>query len=252
MLGASALMALVWLVQRHTGDAGLVDVAWAGSVGALALAYCWHGAGLPERRLLAGLLGGLWSCRLALYLFCDRVRAAAEDGRYQMLRHNWGDRAPLYFFLFFQVQALLVVAFALPFLLVAHNPSPLSIWDGLGAAIFAVALLGESLADRQLARFRRDPHNRGLTCASGLWRYSRHPNYFFEWLHWWAYVPMAAYSIWGLASLAAPAAMLYLLFFVTGIPYTEKQALRSRGEDYRAYQRRTSAFVPWFPRKERP
>ena len=245
-------MALVWLVQRQTGDASLVDVIWAGSVGVLALAYSWHGTGLPERRLLASILGGVWSFRLALYLFADRVRAGEEDGRYQMLRQVWGDRAPVYFFLFFQVQALLVVTFALPFLLVAHNPSPLSIWDGLGAGIFAVAVIGESVADRQLARFRRDPRNRGRTCASGLWRYSRHPNYFFEWLHWLAYVPMAGYSAWGLGSLAAPAAMLYLLFFVTGIPYSEKQALRSRGDDYRAYQRDTSAFFPWFPRKERP
>ena len=96
-------MALVWLVQRQPGDASLVDVIWAGSVGVLALPYSWHGTGPPERRLLASILGGVWSFRLALYLFADRVRAGEEDGRYQMLRQIWGDRAPVYFFLFFHI-----------------------------------------------------------------------------------------------------------------------------------------------------
>ena len=165
-----------------------------------------------------------------------------------MLRQVWGDRAPVYFFLFFQVQALLVVTFALPFLLVAHNPSPLSIWDGLGAGIFAVAVIGESVADRQLARFRRDPRNRGRTCASGLWRYSRHPNYFFEWLHWWTYVGLAAGATYGWMTVAAPLIMLVFILFITGIPPTEAQAIKSRGQAYVDYQGTTSAFFPWPPR----
>jgi steroid 5-alpha reductase family enzyme len=243
-------MALIWAVQQRTADAGIVDVGWAAGIGVLALAYAYTGSGLDQRRLLVGLLGGIWSFRLSTYLIIDRVRAKAEDGRYRMLRQSWSDRAPLYFFLFFQAQALLVVIFSLPFFLAAQNPTILSLWDGLGVFIFAIALLGESVADRQLARFRRDPHNSGKTCRTGLWYYSRHPNYFCEWLHWWSYVPIAFGASWGLLSLAGPIAMLFLLYFVTGIPYNEKQALASRGNEYRAYQRSTSAFFPWFPRKD--
>lgn len=243
-------MALAWIWQRRSGDASIVDAIWAASIGVLAIAYTWTGSGLGERRLLIGLMGAAWSLRLTLYLFLDRVRADREDGRYQMLRHNWGDRAPLYFFLFFQVQALLVVFFSLPFYLAAQNSTALSWIDAVALVIFAIALLGEGLADRQLALFRRNPQNRGQTCRTGLWRYSRHPNYFCEWLHWWAYVPLALGANWGLLSLCGPAAMLYLLFRITGIPYTEKQALKSRGDDYRAYQQNTSAFFPWFPQKD--
>ena len=249
-LFAGLVMVTTWLIQRRTGDAGIVDVVWAASIGILALVYAQGGSGVLERRVLVGFFGAAWSLRLASYLFIDRVRANQEDGRYQLLRQLWGARAPLYFFVFFQVQALLVVVFALPFFLVAQNPAPLSWLDGLGMVIFCIALSGESLADRQLARFRRAAENEGRTCRQGLWRYSRHPNYFFEWLHWWAYLPLSLGATWGLLSLAAPAVMLYLLFFITGIPYTEKQALRSRGDEYRAYQRSTSAFFPWFPHEE--
>jgi steroid 5-alpha reductase family enzyme len=93
--------------------------------------------------------------------------------------------------------------------------------------------------------------NRGHTCRDGLWRYSRHPNYFFEWLHWWAYVPLSLGAAGGWATILAPLVMLFFLFCVTGIPATEAQALQSRGADYRQYQRTTSAFFPWFPRRER-
>jgi steroid 5-alpha reductase family enzyme len=109
---------------------------------------------------------------------------------------------------------------------------------------------GEALADRQLAAHRRDPANKGKTCRSGLWRYSRHPNYFFEFLHWFAYVFLAVgMGIgWIAASLIGPAVMLVFLYRVTGIPYTEAQALRSRGEDYAEYQRTTSPFLPLPPK----
>ncbi|HEX6834360.1 MAG TPA: DUF1295 domain-containing protein, partial [Rudaea sp.] len=133
---------------------------------------------------------------------------------------------------------------------VAQNPQDgFTGWYYAGLAIWCVSLAGESIADAQLAAFRRNPHNHGKTCRAGLWRYSRHPNYFFEWLHWFTYVCLAMqapYPVW-LLSLLGPVLMLISLFWVTGIPYVEAQALRSRGDDYRAYQRTTSVFVPWFP-----
>ena len=107
---------------------------------------------------------------------------------------------------------------------------------------------GEGVADAQLERFRSDPAQRGKTCRSGWWRYSRHPNYFFEWIIWLAFVPMAWGSPRFAASLAGPALMFLFLTRVSGVPPAEAQALRSRGDDYRDYQRTTSAFFPWFPR----
>ena len=121
--------------------------------------------------------------------------------------------------------------------------------DGsLTVLLWAVALTGEAVADRQLARFKARPSSRGRTCREGLWRYSRHPNYFFEWLVWVAYALFALASPYGALALICPVVMLYLLFRVTGIPATEAQALRSKGDDYRRYQATTSVFVPWFPR----
>jgi steroid 5-alpha reductase family enzyme len=141
------------------------------------------------------------------------------------------------------------VLFAIPMLVAARNPAPPAIWDALGVAIWLLAVAGESLADRQLSRFRRDPARRGQVCQLGLWRYSRHPNYFFEWLHWWSYVCLAVGAPWGWAAIVGPLAMLYFLLFVTGVKPTEAQALLTRGAAYREYQRTTSAFIPWPPQR---
>ena len=172
-----------------------------------------------------------------------------EDGRYQQLRRDWGEQLGVKMFFFFQAQAVLLVVLTVPFLLAARNPAPG--WHPLeiaGLVLWLVALGGEALADAQLARFKRDPANRGRVCAVGLWRLSRHPNYFFEWLVWIAYALFASASPWGWTTFYCPALMLYFLLVVTGIRYTEDQLLRSKGDAYRAYQRRTSAFIPWFPK----
>jgi steroid 5-alpha reductase family enzyme len=154
------------------------------------------------------------------------------------------------FLLFFEFQALLCLVLAAPFYLAASNPAPeITGLEYAGIAIWLAAIAGESIADRQLAAFKRDPANKGKTCRIGLWNYSRHPNYFFEWLIWVAFALFALDSPNGWAGLISPALILYFLFKVTGIPATEAQALRSRGEDYRRYQQTTSAFVPWFPRR---
>jgi len=114
--------------------------------------------------------------------------------------------------------------------------------------LWLIAISGEALADAQLAAFKRHAANRGRVCDAGLWRYSRHPNYFFEWLIWMAYAVFAFPSPYGYLALIIPAVMLFFLFKVTGIPATEEQSLRSRGDKYREYQRTTSRFVPWFPK----
>ncbi len=256
LLVASLLMAgmmtLLWLVAVARRDASVVDVGWSVGLGVLAIFFALTGESEPQRRWLVGALAALWSFRLAVYLLFNRVIGKAEDGRYQNLRKKWGSRAHAYFFLFFQAQALLDVLFGVTFLIAMTAPRPsIDAWDFAGAAVLVVAVLGEMTADWQLARFRADPSHRGMVCDVGLWRYSRHPNYFFEWLHWWAYVLFAVGHAYWWGTLFAPALMLYFLFYVTGIPATEAHALRSRGEAYRRYQRTTSVFIPWFP-KEAP
>jgi steroid 5-alpha reductase family enzyme len=133
--------------------------------------------------------------------------------------------------------------------LAAIDPRPrLSILEYAGAILWLTAWIGEFVADSQLAGFKRNPANRGAVCSVGLWRYSRHPNYFCEWLIWLAFAVFAIGSPYGYVALFSPALMLYFLFQVTGIPATEAQALRSKGDAYRRYQESTSVFVPWFPR----
>jgi steroid 5-alpha reductase family enzyme len=242
------IMAAMWLAQRRTGNAGIVDVAWTLGVGALGFFFAAGSSdGNLERRVAVSALVMIWALRLGGHLLI-RVLTLPEDGRYQSLKREWGDSAQTRMFRFYQFQALGSVLFALPMLLAAHGAHPFGALDWCACGIWLLAFVGEAAADRQLARFRASPENNRRVCRAGLWRYSRHPNYFFEWLHWWAYVVFAIATPWGWLSLSAPLSMLYFITRVTGIPPTEAQALKSRGEAYRRYQRTTSAFIPWPPK----
>ncbi len=243
---------LLWWEQRRSQDASLVDVGWSGGLALLAALYAVATGPGWNRATLVGAMGVVWGGRLAFHL-ARRILAGGrqEDGRYRALRQRWGRDAQRNFFVFFQVQALWSVMFSVPILVAIRDPrAGLGVLGAVGVAIWCAGVLGETIADAQLARFRARPENRGRTCRSGLWRYSRHPNYFFEWITWWAYVLLAWGAPHGWLAFAGPAVMLLFLFKVTGIPYTEAQALRSRGADYRAYQRTTSVFVPLPPRRD--
>jgi len=246
---AGAVMLAGWLVQLRRGNAGIVDIIWAWLTGliACALVLAMAPPQLERATLLIAMIAA-WALRLGTHL-ARRVLGEAEDGRYQAMKRALGRYEQPGMFVFFQVQALWAVMFALPVVAAALAPRAApDLLDALGLLVFAGAWAGENLADRQLARFRRRPDSRGRVCDIGLWRYSRHPNYFFEWLHWFAY-PLIGWGApaWWLCA-AGPVVMLVFLYYVTGIPFTEQQAIRSRGEAYRRYQRTTSAFIPLPPR----
>src|SRR5439155_26622758 len=151
---------------------------------------------------------------------------------------------------FFQAQAGFVVVFSLTFVFTTLNDhARIEPLEWAGTAVWLTGLVGTAVADRQLARWRADPANRGKTARTGLWNYSRHPNYFFEWVTWCGFALVALAAPRGWIGFVTPAFLLLLLFRVTGIPATEGQALRSRGEDYARYRREVSVFVPWFPRR---
>jgi steroid 5-alpha reductase family enzyme len=247
---SSLLMTGIWMISVRIHNAGIVDIAWALGFAPLALLYRIYGDGEPSRQNLITLMVIIWSLRLGVHLW-KRVMGhhPEEDGRYRELRSAVSGRENVFFFWFFQAQALLLAVLSIPCLLVNADPRlHLGFTDWLGFAVWLVAIGGESLADRQLADFKDQPLNRGKVCATGLWRYSRHPNYFFEWLIWVAFFLVALPAPWGWTTLFAPALMLFFLLRVTGIPYTEQQSLRSKGDAYLVYQRTTSAFFPWFPK----
>jgi steroid 5-alpha reductase family enzyme len=246
-LSAVAMVA-VWAFSVRVRNLGYVDVAWAGLLALCALLAGVLAPGGEQPRALVAVFGGAWGARLCLHLLA-RVLHEAEDGRYQALRARWGD-AGWRHVAFFQLQALVVAVFAVPMFAAASRPGmPPAPVLAAAALVWAVAVVGETIADRQLARFRADPANRGRTCRVGLWAWSRHPNYFFEWLHWFAYAILAFDGPLFAWSLLGPVLMLAFLYRVSGIPWTEAQALRSRGEDYRRYQAEVSPFLPLPPRR---
>jgi steroid 5-alpha reductase family enzyme len=253
LAGLGGTFAALYLVARRMDNYGVVDIAWSYAFGALATWYALAGPGWFVRRALIAALAVIWSARLGTHLFV-RVMShhPVEDGRYAQLRRDWAANFAAKMFGFFQLQAISVALLGVAFLVVCANPDPtLHPLEVAGAALWLIAITGEALADAQLAAFKRDAAHRGQVCDVGLWRYSRHPNYFFEWLIWVAYFLVALASPWGWTAIVGPASILYLLLRVTGIPMTEEQSLRSRGDAYRRYQARTSAFVP-LPRKRPP
>jgi steroid 5-alpha reductase family enzyme len=242
--------AAVWGLSIRMRNYGLLDVAFSYGLLAALPVYLWMGTAPWTRKCAFAVMGALWSLRLGTYILLRVLKHhPQEDVRYESLRARWP--GPWMFLIFFELQALLVGVFSLPFWLAAFNSAPEVSWvEWVGISVAAGSLAGEAVADFQMQRFKADPANRGVVCEVGLWRYSRHPNYFFESMVWWGLFVAALGSGYGWVTVICPLLMLHFLCKVTGIPLTEEYALKSKGEAYRRYQQTTSAFVPWF-RKDR-
>lgn len=250
-IGCATLLAILWVDQVRKKDATLVDVGWTLGLGLSGVLFALGGTGSTTNRLLAGIIAAIWAVRLASHLFLDRVlKHRGEDSRYAYLREHWGQAANSRFFWFYQLQALAAAGLAAPYLVLSRaTPAQLTMTQWAGLAIIAFSIMLESIADRQLAAWRANPANKGKTCRAGLWAYSRHPNYFFEWLFWVGLAVTATPSPLALYAWISPAVMFWLVTKVSGIPWAEQQSLRSRGDDYRRYQAEVSAFFPMPPRR---
>jgi steroid 5-alpha reductase family enzyme len=247
----SAIMAFAWLVQRRTENSGWVDVSWSLGVGLVSFFVAllpMHSDWPHWRQLTMAILVLCWCLRLGLHI-AQRTQVAVDDPRYRDLIEKWGTDAARRLFWFLQAQAAVGTILILSVALAAHNSNPaLRVSDVLGVLIVLGAIAGEATADRQLRQFKADRANRGQVCDAGLWRWSRHPNYFFEWVFWVGVaviaVDLGANTLVGWLAIAAPACMYWVLVHASGIPPLEAHMLRSRGEKYRAYQRRTPPFFP--------
>jgi len=252
-IGLAAAMALAWVIQRLTGNSGWVDTIWSFATGAggVAAALIPAAGAIDIRQVAVAGLIALWSGRLGLHI-AGRARHGGDDPRYAAMAKQWGRLWPLYLFVFLQIQAAASLVLVLAVRLAALNPAPFpALTDMAGLILLIVAVIGEAMADSQLRRFARA--NKGGVCDAGLWRWSRHPNYVFEWLGWcaWAVIAFDPAHPMSLAALGAPVLMYVLLVHVSGIPPLEAHMLATRGERFRAYQATTSAFFP-APRRPAP
>lgn len=235
-----------WLVQRRTHNAGIADLLWAACVGASGLYYSVAAGGSLTSQLLVAVTAGIWSFRLIMHLL-RRMLMEHEDARYRHLRQRWlGDQRR--FLLLFLLRALSATLFSVPLYIAAGNPTTEpGPWVVVASLVYLVGLSGEAYADLQLSAFRSKPRNLGHTCRGGLWRYSRHPNYLFGCIHWFSYVFLAIGVPWPLWMLSLLGPLLTVLGWTTAIPAAESQAVRTRGDDYRDYQKVTNRLLPWFP-----
>lgn len=244
----SLAMTVGWLVWRGTRNSGWIDTTWTLGVGLTAIAGALVGGGFTERSALVALLVCLWAGRLALHIGV-RTNGSTDDPRYARLITEWEPDAERQMFWFAQKQAWVSIPLTLSILIAAWNPvKGLHLQDLLGAVVLIFACAGEALADWQLARFRSNPANKGRVCDQGLWQFSRHPNYFFEWVSWLTY-PIIAVDLsggypWGWLAILGSVVMYWLLVHVSGIPLLEQHMLTRSGDEFRKYQAGTNAFFP--------
>ena len=254
MLGMAAawvmlLMFSLWGAATILRNAGLAGIGWAFGLVSLSAIYFVHTDGYVPRQLMMFIMAVVWGCRLSFVLLWRMVKDHKEDPRSRKMRKGPEAQQHLKLLVFFQLQGLFSFILSVPFLVMALNPRPGISWiEWLGFGIWMAAVAGETIADDQLRVFKLNPANRGRVCNVGLWNYSRHPNYFFEWLVWVSFFVAALGSPFGWTAIICPTLMLYFLLAVSGVPPTEEQSLQSRGEAYREYQRTTSMFIP-LPKK---
>lgn len=243
-------MFLLWLYYLKSNNPSVVDIGFGANV---SLIIFWYWYVLPVNHLstiIISSLGVIWGLRLSWYLG-KRNLSGHMDGRYIDMQRRWDKQVqPKKFLGFFQAQAVLDFLLSLPFFWILYYQQELSWSSSVWVAIALFAIVGESVADYQLKRFKKSNEGKAKVLNQGLWKYSRHPNYFFEILFWIAVSVLVAGLPWGWVFFLIPILMFHFIWNVTGIPETELQNLRSKKQAYEKYQKSTSVLVPWPPKLE--
>lgn len=256
MVGAAFVLVMVltaalWSVYRFQKNASVLDIGWG--IGFIVTVWSYFFLRVADnwKMLILAVMVTVWGIRLTQHLWRRYIVAQHEDPRYTLLQENWpvGDHSFI-FLMLYSFQGILILFLSVPFLLVANGSHwDWTHWEIWGIVVWCLGVAGETLVDKQLTRFHADPDNQNKVCREGLWKYSRHPNYFFEILVWVGFALFAYPSNWGIFAFFSPIAVTFLLLKVSGVPLTEAQAIRSKGDSYREYQRTTSVLIPWFPSK---
>lgn len=239
-------MGFVWMVYRILKNPSVVDASW--SIGLMMSGLMYLGSmPITPRSTVVGALLVLWALRLAGYIWYTRIHQGHIDKRYTELSTNWKINQSLGFFLNFQLQGLLIVIISFVFYLISNSRnSSLTAIDVMAVVMVLFGVIGETVADVQLYRFKTK--YKGGVCNVGLWNYSRHPNYFFDWLTWLGFTLFAFQADKGYLGIIS-LMVLYLIFTKITGPLTERGSVKSRGQKYIDYQKQTSMFFPWFKRR---
>lgn len=241
-------MFCAWLYQHKTKRAEIVDICWTFLLGISGVYIAYALGSNSTRSIILGLIVSFWSLRLGVHLVKDRLFAESEDARYRDLRTEWGNKSTAKFFIFFMLQAFLVPLFSTAYASVALNSAEISYFDSVAIILVIIALLGERRADRELAQFKKQRTDKKSVCDVGLWSWSRHPNYFFEWIHWLSYPLLALSGLYWWLSLISPIIMYYLIRNVTGIKPLEDRMRKHYGDSFLKYEQKVSEFFPRPPR----
>ena len=245
LIAVLLLFTTAWIIQLRTKNGAIADVAWGYSFPILATLYMWMNQSHQALQYVTLGLTLFWGVRLGTYLFIRGINKP-EDARYTALRREWGNRQNLFMLRFFYFQALLALVLSSPFALIMSDACPkLSSLPMAGLSICCAGIVGETIADHQLSKFKNTNRNNSTAiCNIGLWKYSRHPNYFFEWLIWVGFSLIALNSPHGTYAIISPVLMYIFLTKITGIAYTEAHMLKTRGRPFEEYQKNTSSFFP--------
>lgn len=240
----SIVMFILWFLAFKIENLALVDLGWSFNFLIVIIYLFFYIQTFYLIKLIFFAMVSLWSLRLGIYLFFARIYKKEEEGRYKKLREKWKSNLKFNFLLFYLMQAITNVILSIPFFLVYYLEDKILLNHILGIGIFSIAFIGETIADLQLYNFKKDPKNHNKVFKEGLWKYSRHPNYFFEILIWFSYGIFflnTSYWYWGFFSFVI---ITFFILKITGIPATEEQNLSTKKEEYYQYIQTTSPLIP--------
>ncbi|MEI5908482.1 DUF1295 domain-containing protein [Bacillus spongiae] len=246
-------MTLFWVVAQLKKDLSIVDIAWGGGFVVIAIVLLFFTKEYTSRQMIVTSLVCIWGFRLSIYLYL-RNKNTGEDYRYKNMRKRWieqGKSVALTSYIrvyMSQGVAMLLLSFPIVAVNAWDTGSSLGLWDYIGVMVWTLGFLFEVVADKQLSNFKKDPRNKGKIITSGVWKYSRHPNYFGESVLWWGVFLIVSSVTFGWTTIIAPVALTFLLVKVTGVPPLERKYMQK--PEFREYAKRTSMFIPWFPKKQ--